>query len=180
MRQNAMRREEPDYASGKERFFDKDTFIVSKTDLKGIIKYANNTFLEVADYTEDEVIGKPHNIIRHPDMPKCVFKLLWERIKSGQEIFAYVVNSTKYGDYYWVLAHVTPSFNERGEVVGYHSNRRVPERDALSVIQPIYKQLVSIEQSHSNPKEGMEASYQKLHSIIHEKGISYDQFIFSL
>jgi len=87
-------------SSGKEVFFDKDDLIVSKTNLKGHLTYMNDIFLEIAGYKESEVIGKPHNVIRHPDMPRCVFKLLWDKIQSGNEVFAYVVNTTKNGDYY--------------------------------------------------------------------------------
>ena len=96
-----------------ERTFKEDEIIVSKTDLKGIITYANRTFLEVAMYSEDEVLGQPHSLIRHPDMPRCVFKLLWDTIQGGEEIFAYVKNMAKNGDYYWVFAHVTPTFNRQ-------------------------------------------------------------------
>jgi PAS domain S-box-containing protein len=78
--------------TGRERTWGDEEIIVSKTDLKGIITYANRTFLNVAGYTEEEVLGKPHNMIRHPDMPRCVFKLLWDTIESGNEIFAYVKN----------------------------------------------------------------------------------------
>ena len=109
-----------------ERTFKEDDIIVSKTDLKGIITYANRTFLEIALYSEEEVLGQPHSIIRHPDMPRCVFKLLWDTIQAGEEIFAYVKNMSKNGDYYWVFAHVTPTFNQRNEITGFHSNRRTP------------------------------------------------------
>jgi PAS domain S-box-containing protein len=76
--------------TGVECFFPEDEIIVSKTDLKGLITYANHTFLSIAGYTEEEVLGQPHNIIRHPDMPRCVFKLLWDTLKLRREIFAYV------------------------------------------------------------------------------------------
>src|ERR1700761_62065 len=94
--------------TGKERLWGAEDIIVSKTNLKGIITYANLTFLQVAGYSEEEVLGKPHSIIRHPDMPRCVFKLLWDSISAGGEIFAYVLNLASNGDHYWVLAHVTP------------------------------------------------------------------------
>jgi PAS domain S-box-containing protein len=96
-----------------------------------VITYANETFLKIAGYTEDEILGQPHNIIRHPDMPRCVFKLLWDTLEMKHEIFAYVKNMAKNGDFYWVFAHVTPTFNEHGTVIGYHSNRRVPERNQV-------------------------------------------------
>src|SRR5579871_2355063 len=100
--------------------FGDDEIIVSKTDIKGHIQYANEVFLRISGYSENEVLGEPHNVIRHPDMPRCIFKLLWDTISSGHEIFAYVKNLCKDGSYYWVLAHVTPTFNNYGEIIGYH------------------------------------------------------------
>lgn len=167
--------------TGVERFFDDDEIIVSKTDLTGRITYANDVFLNIAGYKESEVLGQPHSILRNPNMPRCVFKLLWDTIQEGNEIFAYVVNRTKVGDHYWVLAHVTPSRDDHGEVVGYHSNRRVPDRKVLdTVIAPLYKQLLDIENSHANRKDGMNAAFDALLKILEEKGLAYDEFIFSL
>ena len=114
--------------TGSERFIGENDIIVSKTDLKGRITYCNKVFLDIAGYTERECLGQPHSMIRHPDMPRCIFKVLWDTIQSGQEIFAYVVNRAANGDHYWVYAHVTPSIGEGGTIVGYHSNRRVPDR----------------------------------------------------
>ena len=79
--------------------------------------------------------GQAHNIIRHPDMPRCVFDLLWKTIAGGEEIFAYVKNMAKNGDHYWVFAHVTPTFDAGGRIMGYHSNRRVPERGAVATLE---------------------------------------------
>lgn len=166
--------------TGKERFFERGEIIVSKTDTKGRISYANDIFLKIAGYKEAEVLGQPHSLIRHPDMPRCVFKLLWDRIQAGEEIFAYVVNLAKNGDHYWVLAHVTPSYGPDGRVVGYHSNRRVPARDALKTIEPLYKQLCAEEKRHANAKEGMAAAGEMLNKAIADSGMSYDELIFSL
>lgn len=166
--------------TGKERFFPEHKLIVSKTDIKGIITYANRTLLTTAGYTEEELIGKPHNIIRHPHMPKCVYKLLWDTVGARQEIFAYVVNRAKNGDHYWVFAHVTPSMDPQGRIVGYHSNRRVPRRDAVNAVIPIYQQLLDIERRHDNPKAGMTASLEAMLSLLTSKGLTYDQFVFSL
>ena len=167
--------------TGKERFFGKDEIIVSKTDLKGRITYANQVFMSIADYTEKEVIGAPHCILRHPDMPRCIFKLLWDHIQAGKEIFAYVINRTKYGDHYWVLAHVTPSYDVNGAIDGYHSNRRVPDAKVIQEkIIPLYRALLTEENKHSNSKQGMTASYEMLTKVLKEKGVAYDQFVFSL
>ena len=167
--------------TGVERFFDKDDVIVSKTNTKGVITYANRTFLTISGYAEDEVVGKPHNLIRHPDMPRCIFRLLWETIQSGHEIFAYVINRCKQGDHYWVLAHVTPSFDAGHRVVGYHSNRRVPDRPVLeTTIIPLYRRLSGLEQAASDPKTGLDTSTAALTEMLEQKGIGYDQFIFAL
>lgn len=166
--------------TGIERTFREEEIIVSKTDAKGIITYANPTFLRVAGYTEEELLGAPHNIIRHPDMPRCVFQLLWDTISAGDEIFAYVVNLCKNGDHYWVLAHVTPSFDSTGSIVGYHSSRRVPDREAIDKIVPLYRQLKEIEDSNPDWRAGMKAATEALVAQLSAANIQYDEFVFSL
>jgi hypothetical protein len=100
---------------------------------------------------------------------------------NKEELFAYVMNRCKNGDHYWVLAHVTPSFDADGNVVGYHSNRRVAKRDTLdNIIIPLYGKLLQIEQSHQNRKDGMQASTQALMDILNNKGVAYDEFILSI
>lgn len=164
--------------TGHERTFEPGQIIVSKTDTRGRITYANDLFLEIADYTEAEVLGQPHSLIRHPDMPRCVFKLLWDTISTGKELFAYVVNRTKGGDHYWVLAHVTPNFDDDGQIIGYHSSRRAPERAAVEQIKPIYTKLLEEERRHANSKDGLAASTKMLTDMLDELGLRYDQFIF--
>ena len=155
--------------------------MVSKTDLKGRITYANQTFLDVAGYTSQELHNQPHSIIRHPDMPRCVFKLLWDQLALKREIFAYVINMAKNGDHYWVFAHVTPSYDATGQVIGYHSNRRVPDPDVVkSTIIPLYADLKAEEERHANRKQGMNSAFASLLDLLKGKGISYDEFIFSL
>jgi PAS domain S-box-containing protein len=112
--------------TGQERTFSADELIVSKTDPRGVITYANDVFLRVSGYPAGEALGRPHNIIRHPDMPKAVFALLWETLAARQEMFAYINNLAADGAHYWVLAHVTPSYGRNGDVIGYHSSRRCP------------------------------------------------------
>lgn len=164
-----------------ERTFADHEIIVSKTDLKGHITYANDIFLRLADMSEFEALGAPHSVIRHPDMPRCIFKLLWGRLKERREIFAYVKNMSANGDHYWVLAHVTPSYTTGGEHVGYHSNRRKPSASIIqTVIDPLYKQLLAEEGRHGDRKSGLAASSAMLEKIIQSKGMSYDEFILSL
>jgi PAS domain S-box-containing protein len=166
--------------SGREITFDEHEIIVSKTDTRGIITYANDVFQRVSGYTEDELVGQPHNLIRHPDMPACVFKLLWDTLEAGHEIFAYVVNQAKNGDAYWVFAHVTPSYDARGCIVGYHSNRRVPYADALPKVRALYAALLAEERRHSSLQDGMAAGLRMVAQQLQSAGVTYDQFVFSL
>jgi PAS domain S-box-containing protein len=163
-----------------ERRFSEDEVIVSKTDAKGRIVYANDVFCKVGLYEEDELLGKPHSIVRHPDMPRSVFQLLWERIQGGQEIFAYVKNMAKNGDCYWVFAHVTPSFGADGAINGYHSNRRVPDRIAVQRVEPVYRQLLAIEDRSADRRAGMAAAGERLMTLLRERRQSYDEFVFAV
>lgn len=167
--------------TGVERVLKADEIVVSKTDLQGRITYANDVFYRLSDLTPRQTIGSPHNIIRHPIMPRCVFKLLWETVAVGREIFAYVNNRAVNGDHYWVFAHVTASRDENGRVIGYHSSRRsVESRVVEGVIAPLYFQLWHEEQRHANPKDGMAASMKTMTETLAGMGKSYDEFIFSL
>jgi len=166
--------------TGRARTFGENEIIVSKTDLKGRITYANDVFLKVADFTEAEVLGQPHSIVRHPDMPRAVFKLLWEAVEAKREIFAYVKNMAKGGDHYWVFAHVTPSLNARGEIIGYHSNRRSPTDKAVAAIEPIYQALLAEEARAANAKEGLAASERLMTETIAKTGKPYEEFVFTL
>jgi PAS domain S-box-containing protein len=150
-------------------------FIVSKTDLSGKITYCNKIFMKMAEYSEDELLGKPHSIIRHPDMPKAVFKFLWDTIPTKQEVFAFVVNKTKNNNYYWVFTNVTASVDKNGKIIGYYSVRRKPNPKALEVIIPLYKEMIRVEKN-----QGVAASFKVLTDILQEKGIGYDELIISL
>ena len=166
--------------TGVERTFGADELIVSKTDTKGVITYANDVFLRVSGYAAEEVLGRPHNLVRHPDMPKAVFKLLWDALASGREVFAYINNLAADGANYWVLAHVTPSRAAGGSVVGYHSSRRVPDPRALAAVRPLYEQLLAEERRHSGGRSAVEASSALLDRIVRERAGGYDEFIWSV
>ena len=166
--------------TGVERKLDVNGIVVSKTDAKGRITYANQTFLDIAGYTEREVIGQPHNIVRHPGMPRAVFKLLWDTIQGGREIFAYVINRAKNGDHYWVFAHVTPTFDGDEKILGYHSSRRAPKSSALDTVRAVYGELLQEEAKHSNPKDAAEAGIQLLTRKFIAAGDSYEDLVFSL
>ncbi len=117
-----------------------DQILISATDTKGRITFANNAFYEVAEYAQGELVGKPHNIIRHPDMPKTAFADLWEVIKSGQMWQGYVANRSRTGRLYWVKANVFPCY-ERGEVVGYISLRTKPSAQAIAAAKEAYRRV---------------------------------------
>lgn len=163
-----------------EHRFGDDEIIVSKTDPRGWITYANDIFCKISGFREDEMIGKPHSLIRHPDMPRTVFKLLWETLKSKREIFAYVKNIAKDGGYYWVFAHVTPTLDQNGEIIGYHSNRRVPSKKAVAQISKIYEALLAEEKRHGDPKAGLAAGEALLVKTLADAGVTYDEFVWSL
>jgi len=159
----------------QELTFGDHEIIVSKTDTHGKIMYGNELFLRLSGYEEHEIIGAPHNIIRHPDMPKFIFKYLWDTIKAGREVNAYVINKTKNGDYYWVYANVTPSFDKSGTVAGYYSVRRKPSQKALAQVKPLYQRLVNAERSG-----GIVQSQKIVDELLKNYGGRYDQFILSL
>lgn len=161
--------------NGNEKVLSDNDFIVSKTDMHGKIIYGNKYFTAISGYDESELLGAPHSILRHPDMPKIVFKLLWERIKKREEIFAYVKNLCKDGSYYWVFANVTATLDTNGSIRDFHSVRRKPSKKAMEVIPSLYATLLAKERSG-----GVEASFELLNTILREKGVSYDTFILSL
>lgn len=164
-----------------ERTFPWDDVIVSKTDLTGKITYANDVFIGISGYTEAELLGAPHSILRHPAMPRCVFKFLWDRIALGHEVFAYVINRARNGDHYWVFAHVTPCFDTAGKIIGYHSNRRVPKPEAVATVKPLYETLLGIENAAADRKAGLEQSFAALVKTVGDLGFdSYDRLIMAI
>lgn len=150
-------------------------FIVSKTDAKGVITYCNEVFMEMAKYTEEELLGTNHNIIRHPDMPKVAFKLAWDLISSGKEFFGFVKNLSRDGSYYWVFANISPDYDANGKIVGYTSVRRKPSQKAIDTIIPIYKKLCELEKTG-----GMNESGKFLFAFLDENKTTYDELILSL
>lgn len=126
--------------SEKETILKDDAFLVSETNAKGIITFANDGFCDIAEYEVDELIGKPHNVVRHPDMPKAAFKDLWDTVKRGEVWTGYVKNATKSGGYYWVYATVFP-FESCDGSQGYLSCRRKASREEIDAAIELYKTL---------------------------------------
>ncbi|GAB4119571.1 MAG: PAS domain-containing protein [Sideroxydans sp.] len=162
-----------------ERVMREDDFIVSMTDLKGRITYGNRIFIEFSGYSEKELLGSQHNIVRHPDMPRAVFKLLWDKISNKEECFAYVKNMSKDGGFYWVFANVTPTFDAAGNITGYFSVRRKPKLSGIEAVTPLYAAMLEAEQK-AGPANAIEASTQVLASVLKEKGMSYDELVLAI
>ncbi|MBW9266201.1 MAG: PAS domain-containing protein [Candidatus Thiodiazotropha sp. (ex. Lucinisca nassula)] len=163
----------------REILMDENDFIVSKTDLKGRIIYANRIFMKIAGYNEGELLGVQHNIIRHPDMPRGVFRLLWNVIESGNECFAYVKNMAKSGDFYWVYANVTVDYDDKNNPIGYFSVRRKPSREGIEAMIPVYKEMLRIEQQ-AGARDAPNASLQWLVDVLKSKNTTYEEFIHTL
>lgn len=114
--------------------------IVSRTDTDGIITHANQAFVDLSGYTEDELIGQPHYILRHPDMPRAAFQDLWDVVKDGRQWHGYVKNLRKDGGHYWVYATVIPNIRD-GKIVGYTSVRRKPSRRKVEESEDLYASM---------------------------------------
>jgi len=141
-------------------------YIVSETDAKGKITYCNDYFMEVSGYNEEELIGKAHNIVRHPDMPKVVFKLLWETISAGKNINALIKNLAKDGRYYWIFTEFEIRKNTAtGEIIGYHAARKSISKHVIEVIADLYAELLEIEKI-----DGIEVAQTYLVNFLKEKG----------
>lgn len=130
--------------SSNEWYFSSNQYILSETDERGIIIYANDIFCEIAGYTIDELIGKPHNIVRHPDMPRIAFKGLWDDIQSKGFWTGIVKNLRKDGGFYWVHATAMRKVHQDGKVT-YLSVRRVPNRSDVEACISLYAELKSKE-----------------------------------
>lgn len=156
-----------------------DEFIVSKTDLKGRITYANRTFMRIASYNEAQLLNIQHNVVRHPDMPRGVFKFLWDTLQTGQEFFGYVKNMAANGDHYWVFANVTPDWDQDGNVIGYYSVRRKPKQSAIDAVWPIYQEMLALEKK-VGPAQAMDASLGLLQDKLKALNIGYEELVLSL
>jgi len=165
--------------TNQERTLKEGDFVVSKTDTQGRLTYCNEIFLELSGYSETELLGAQHNIIRHPDMPRGVFHFLWSTLKEGRECFAYVKNMAKDGSYYWVFANVTPDIATNGNISGYFSVRRKPTPQAIATVTGIYQQMLAEEQ-RVGPRDAIDASLSLLNTKLEELNLSYEEFILSI
>ena len=159
----------------KEVVLKEEDFIVSKTDLKSKILYGNQIFIQMSGYAEEELLGQPHNILRHPDMPRCAFKILYDYIENGKEWFGYVKNLRKDGGYYWVFANISPTYDSNGNMIGYYSVRRKPRDGFKSIIEPLYRQLLSIEAS-----EGMDGGIRAVEELLNKYNMEFNEVMLKI
>lgn len=167
--------DQPKNITNNERVLGEDDFIVSKTNLQGKIIYCNEIFAEMAGYTFKQLIGANHNLIRHPDMPKIAFKILWDYVQKKKEYFGFVKNLCADGGYYWVFAYITPDVDLNGNITSYTSVRRKMTDSAKDTIIPLYQKLLEAERSG-----GLSASEKMLDDLLKEKNMSYNQLVISL
>ncbi len=159
----------------KEIFLKEEDFIVSKTDLKSRILYGNKIFIEISGYSEKELLGEFHNILRHPDMPRCAFKILYDHIENKKEWFGFVKNLRKDGGYYWVFANISPTLDQNFNIIDYYSVRRKPRDGFKSIIEPLYQKLKAIEETN-----GMDASLQAVEDLLNSKGMSFNELMIKI
>lgn len=126
--------------TNNEKTFSANSKLISVTDLNGTLLECNDDFVEVSGFTKQELIGQPHNIIRHPEMPSQAFAVMWSYIKAGKPWMGMVKNRRKNGDYYWVDAYVTP-VSKNGKVVGYESVRSCPTREDVARAEILYAKI---------------------------------------
>lgn len=141
-----------------------NVYIESDTDTKGIITYVNDYFAEISGYSQEELVGKPHSIVRHPDMPKVLFKILWEHLNHGENFIAAIKNLAKDGRYYWVFTDFEPIIEE-GKTIGYKASRKKISKHVTDVLDPLYQKMTAVEK-----EGGMEASQAYLENFLKEHG----------
>ena len=159
----------------KEAKIDKKKFILTKSDIKGNIISANSDLYTVSGYSERELLGKQHNILRHPDMPKAIFQLMWKYLLSGREIVVIIKNLTSRGEYYWVIADMKPRFDKKGTIIALTSFQKFATEDVIEGVEELYSTLIRIEKAH-----GLKSSAEYLDGFLEEQKKTYDGFIYEL
>ena len=159
-------------AIDQEITFNKKKFIVSKTDIKGNILFINKNFCEISGYSEEELIGAPHNISRHPDMPQAIFFLIWNSLLRGEPVSGVVKNLAKSGAYYWVISDFDIKKDAEGNIKSFTSFRRAAPQQVIDNIEELYSSMLKIEKKH-----GMEGSLAYLEAFLEEKEMTYDEYL---
>lgn len=157
----------------EEVLWDKTTTLMSRTNKHGHIMETNKAFQEVSGYTEAELYNQPHSFIRHPDMPKVVFKILWENLKGHNNFHAIIKNLSKSGRYYWVITNFEIVRNEQDEITAFVSHRKALPKALISEhIAPLYERLLKIEKAN-----GLEVSERYFNGFLEDRKTTYDAFI---
>ena len=156
-----------------------DDLIVSKTDSTGRLTYVNRTFMRISNFAEHALLGQQHNIVRHPDMPRGVYRLMWETLKAEREFFGVIKNITADGDFYWVFANVTADHDRGGAVSGYFSVRRSVSPRAVAAVSELYAQMRQIEHK-SGPATAPEASLAWLRRTLADQQTTYERLVLGL
>ena len=160
----------------EEVIWDKRSTLMSRTNKHGHIMASNEAFQEVSGYTEAELYNQPHSLIRHPDMPKVVFKILWQNLKGRQNFHAIIKNLSKSGKYYWVITNFEIIRNEKDEITAFVSYRKALPKSLINEhIAPLYERLLKIEKAN-----GMEVSERYFKGFLEDRKTTYDKFIRTL
>lgn len=155
-----------------------DELIVSHTNLYGIITYANDTFAEISGYDIEELVGQPHNIVRHPDMPSSLFTNLWETIKEGKIWSGYVKNLRQDGGFYWVYAQVSQLFDKSGHLIGYKSLRAPVESSKRYELEQSYAHLKSMEENRMKLNDWIDKkTHDHLRHLAEAKNCSFSDIL---
>ncbi|WP_420591622.1 PAS domain-containing protein [Bacterioplanoides sp.] len=168
----------PGVLSATEMKVDCNDLIVSKTDTNSMITYANEAFCKYSGYDENELLGQPQNIVRHPDMPRAIFYLMWEHLKQEQEFFGYIKNCRKDGGFYWAFASVAPIY-DNGRHVGFLSARRCPSENAIATLEPLYRKMIETEAQYGKEQQ-IAMSSAILWQAINKEFATYAEFALSL
>jgi len=157
-----------------ELVLEKGERIISKTDKDGFITYVNQEFLKYSEYKEEELLGANHNIVRHPDMPRVGFRLLWVKTYNSLEVNLFVKNRTKKGNHYWVYATASPIYDQKsGAIKGYISIRKKANEDAVRQIEDVYKKLNEVERAEG----GWLASKEVLRGVLSKNGMKFSELM---
>jgi len=152
--------------------FSKKKFIVSKTDTKGNILFVNKNLCDISGYTEEELIGSPHNALRHPDMPRAIFFLIWNSLLRGEHVSGVIKNLAKSGKYYWVIADFDVKKDEHGHIKSLTAFRRSAPDQVIDTMEELYHTMLNIEKKH-----GMEGSLSYLEAFLEERHMGYEEFL---
>ncbi|MFO7582855.1 PAS domain-containing protein [Guyparkeria sp.] len=164
--------------SGRERELLESEIISTRTDERGVIKFINPVFTQVTGYSREDALGKPHNLIRHPDVPRAVYYLLWDQIREKRDrFFAVTKNVCKNGDHYWTIGYFQPEIGANGEITGFRSTRHgLHEPKLKKEFDQVYRQVREEELKHPRPKQ-IEAGLEALNRWLGKKGYpDYESF----